>query len=51
MRTPPVCAEVPTDPSAGGVSVRFVDGVDGRFATLSVPHGIPVTVWRSCSAS
>lgn len=28
-------------------SVRFVDGVDGRYSTLSVPGGVKVTVWRT----
>lgn len=36
----------PADPLARGVSVRFVDGVDGKYATLSVPGDVPVTVWR-----
>ena len=29
------------------VSVRFEDGVDGEFGTLSVCEGITVTVWRT----
>jgi hypothetical protein len=28
-------------------AVRFVNGVDGRFGTLSVPEGVKVTVWRT----
>ena len=28
-------------------SIRFVDGVDGRYGTLSVPEGVKVTVWRT----
>lgn len=28
-------------------AVRFVDGVDGRFGTLSVPENVKVTVWRT----
>ena len=34
------------DDSGPGVSVRFAGGVDGQFATLSVPGDVPVTVWR-----
>jgi hypothetical protein len=34
-------------PCADGVSVRFVDGVDGAYATLSVREHVPVTVWRA----
>jgi hypothetical protein len=37
------------DPCAQGVCVRFVDGVDGRYATLNVKHGVAVTVWRACA--
>lgn len=29
------------------VSVRFEDGVDGQFGTLSVCEGVMVTVWRT----
>lgn len=28
-------------------AVRFVDGVDGRYGTLSIPRGVKVTVWRT----
>ena len=28
-------------------AVRFVDGVDGRYGTLSVPEDVKVTVWRT----
>lgn len=35
------------DDSASGVSVRFAGGVDGQYATLSVPEDVPVTVWRT----
>ena len=33
------------------VSVRFEDGVDGQFGTLSVCEGITVTVWRTLLGS
>lgn len=33
--------------SGAAVSVRFAGGVDGQFATLSVPEDVPVTVWRT----
>ena len=32
---------------AGSILVRFADDVDGTFATLSVPDGVTVTVWRA----
>ena len=35
------------DPCAQGVCVRFVDGVNGRYATLNVRRGVAVTVWRA----
>ncbi|HTJ71452.1 MAG TPA: hypothetical protein VL551_28175 [Actinospica sp.] len=35
--------------SGSGVSIRFAGGVDGQFATLSVPGDVPVTVWRPLS--
>lgn len=31
----------------GAVLVRFADGEDGRYATLSVPEAVAVTVWRA----
>ena len=38
--------ETADDPCADGVCIRFVGGVDGQFATLSVRDHVPVTVWR-----
>ena len=35
------------DDSGPAVSVRFAGGVDGQFATLSVPEDVAVTVWRT----
>jgi hypothetical protein len=34
------------DGPARGVAVRFVGGVDGAYATLSVHEGVSVAVWR-----
>ena len=36
-----------TDGPTQSVSVRFVGGVDGAYATLSVHEGVPVAVWRA----
>lgn len=33
------------------ISVRFEDGVDGQFGTLTVCEGIAVTVWRTPSGN
>ena len=38
--------EASTAPIGSGVLVRFSDYGDGQFATLSVPEGVTVTVWR-----
>lgn len=41
--------EATDDTSTQGkpTSVRFADGVDGWYSTLSVPRGVKVTVWRT----
>jgi hypothetical protein len=38
---------VEASPVAGSVLVRFSDAGDGAYATLSVPQGVTVTVWRA----
>lgn len=34
-------------PLAEGILVRFTDDQGGPYATLSIPDGITVTVWRA----
>ena len=38
--------EAACDPCADGVCIRFVGGVVGQYATLSVRENVSVTVWR-----
>jgi hypothetical protein len=38
--------EASAAPISPGVLVRFSDGETGPYATLSVPDGVAVTVWR-----
>lgn len=36
---------------ASGVLVRFSDSDNGPYATLSVPNGVTVTVWRKIAGT
>lgn len=39
--------EASSSPIAPCVLVRFSDGEDGQFATLSIPESVTATVWRT----